>query len=92
MSSAGGLFKSNAGASKSALLKLVRLKEIVAKYVWYLLTGALVSSISFNYAVSSSCDIAPSEIQRRADSLQNAAASRARAAAESPPQVYTTYE
>ena len=92
MSSAGGLFKSNAGASKTALLKLVRLKEIVAKYVWYLLTGALVSSISFNYAVSSSCDLAPSEIQRRADSLQTAAASRARAAADSPPQVYTTYE
>lgn len=40
---------------KIELLKLVRLKEIIAELTWYLLSGILISSISYNYVLNTEC-------------------------------------
>ena len=40
---------------RNALYNFVTLKNIVAEYIWYLLTGALVTSVGYNYIVNSSC-------------------------------------
>lgn len=40
---------------KSELYKLIVLKNIVAEYIWYILTGFLVCSVGYNYLVESKC-------------------------------------
>jgi hypothetical protein len=41
--------------AKERLYKLVRMKDIVAEFVWYLLAGVLISSITFSYISNSKC-------------------------------------
>jgi len=41
--------------SKERLYKLVRMKDIVSEFVWYLLAGVLISSITFSYISNSKC-------------------------------------
>lgn len=40
------------------------LKDKVAEYLWYLLTGLLVTSVSYNYIVSSSCTTSVKEMEK----------------------------
>lgn len=58
--STGGLLTSKAKDPsqpqlRNALYNFVTLKNIVAEYIWYLLTGGLVTSVGYNYIVNSSC-------------------------------------
>ena len=52
-----GLFKENddSGMLQRRLRSLILLKYSVAKLIWYVLTGILITSISYNYIISSSC-------------------------------------
>lgn len=47
------------------LYKLIKLKEIVAKYIWNLLTGILVTSVSYNYVINSQCSNSLKQMQDR---------------------------
>ena len=49
---------------KQKLLDMVRLKDIVAEYVWYLLTGFLVTSVGYNYVANSGCTQSVQEMQK----------------------------
>lgn len=49
-----GAFK-NDEALKARLLGFVKLKSIVSEFIWYMLSGALVIAISFNYVINYSC-------------------------------------
>ena len=40
------------------------LKDKVAEYLWYLLTGLLVTSVSYNYIVSSACTTSVKEMEK----------------------------
>ena len=40
---------------KIALFNFIVLKDTIAEFIWYLLTGLLVTSISYNYIVNSTC-------------------------------------
>lgn len=55
MQSSGMLANGVSETAKTALFKLVNLKDIVAEFVWYLLAGVLISSITFNYISGSKC-------------------------------------
>jgi hypothetical protein len=61
---AARLFKPNAGEYKDKLHKLVRLKDTVGELVWYLLTGGLVTSVSFNYISGAKCKKSVSQLQK----------------------------
>ncbi len=50
---------------KKSLFKLVKLKELTAEYIWYLFAGVLITSISFNFIITSSC-------KRSVQDMQNA--------------------
>lgn len=68
----GGLLNSDVvGDSKNALKEklrnLVRLKFIVSKSIWFLLTGILTISTSYNYLIQSSCETSVKEMERRHD-------------------------
>jgi len=64
-----GLFKPSAGGPDGTLGKklanLVRLKEIVAEFIWYMLTGGLVTSVGYNYIVTSGCTRSLADMQKR---------------------------
>jgi len=40
------------------------LKDKIAEYLWYLLTGLLVTSVSYNYIVSSACTTSVKEMEK----------------------------
>ena len=62
------LLRPNVNASdKEALLNMVIFKYTVAEYIWYMLTGLLASSVSYNYVVNAQCGIPDSELQAYQD-------------------------
>ena len=76
---------------KSQLLALVQLKETVAMWVWYMLAGLLVVSVSYNYVAAAKCQRTPEEVQARHQEFVE----KERAAAQKRNEdnkVYTTTE
>jgi hypothetical protein len=55
MQTSGMLLEKVSDEAKERLFKLVRLKDIVSEFVWYLLAGILISSITFSYISNSKC-------------------------------------
>ena len=51
----GNLLNSNANTYKEGLRNLVRLKDIVAEFMWFLFSGLLISSVSQNSITNSTC-------------------------------------
>ena len=87
----GHLFRQGAEAHRGALLKLVRLKNIVAEFLWFVLAGSLVASVSFNYMVNTTCSQSVADIKKNVTKA-NADRTKAAAAAEAPRRVYSTHE
>lgn len=52
---------------KAQLYNMVKLKTLVAEYVWYLLTGLLVTSVSYNYLINTGCNRSSDEMKKRHD-------------------------
>jgi hypothetical protein len=55
----------NEGDLKTKLKYFVNVKHAVAEYVWYLLTGALVTSVTYNYIVNLSCSRSVQDMSKR---------------------------
>jgi hypothetical protein len=57
------LFNSGAQSTTSELCKsfknMVKLKDLVAQFVWYMLAGILVTSRSYNYIINQPCTLTP---------------------------------
>ena len=64
-----GILKSNMGNEQSdnfkKLEKFIRLKTNVAEFIWYALTGILVTSFSYNYILNSGCTQSAEEMEKR---------------------------
>ena len=62
-------FKANAltddGVLKKELLSFIGLKDSVAKLIWYILVGVLVTSISYNSLIDSTCVVGSSSAKLR---------------------------
>ena len=41
---------------KTEFFKLITIKHIIGKLIWYILAGTLIASISFNYLIQMKCD------------------------------------
>jgi len=59
------LFRKNADKSRDQFEKLVNLKDLVSEFVWYLLTGVLVCSMSYNSILNQGCNTSVKEMQKR---------------------------
>lgn len=68
--SSANLFKKNADEFKDKLRYFVRLKDMVAEFIWYLLTGGLVTSVSYNYMVNTDCTKSVDELQNNVNDAQ----------------------
>lgn len=51
---------------KDQFLNLVKLKDIVGEYVWYMLTGSLVIAVGYNYIIASTCSPSVDNIKKQA--------------------------
>ena len=48
--------------AKVQLYKLLQIKDYVAEYIWYILAGILVSSITYNYIVNVGCNFSSAQM------------------------------
>ena len=51
------------GKIKLELYKMLVIKDYIAEYVWYILTGILVASITYNYIVNIGCDFSSQQMR-----------------------------
>ena len=64
-----GILKSGVGDNTSESFKklknFIKLKTNVAEFMWYTLTGILVTSVSYNYILNSGCTQSAEEMEKR---------------------------
>lgn len=84
---------SNAGL-KGQLYSMVVLKDVVASYMWYLLAGLLITSVSYNYIVNTACSNSAQDMQKRHDEYEQQLADEQEKAAKAKAErrVYTSNE
>lgn len=70
------------------LYSYVRLKNIISEYIWYMLTGALVTSVGYNYIIGAGCELSAAEMQQRHDEYMDKEAELAKAQGRTPARVY----
>lgn len=56
---------------RNKLYNYVQMKYSVSEYVWNILTGLFVTSISYNYIINSACEKTPKEMKERYDKYQS---------------------
>ncbi len=57
---------------RNQLYKFVDMKYTIAEYIWNILTGLLVTSVSYNYILNSACQKSPEEMKKNHDAFQAA--------------------
>lgn len=77
--------------NKEKLLSYVKLKDNVAEYIWYMLTGTLVTSVSYNYVVNKGCSQNVKEMKKRRKEYE-AKLKEKKAEETLKPKVYSTRE
>ena len=75
---------------KTKLLNHVRAKNITAEYIWYLLTGWLVTSSSYNYLINSRCELSVNEKMKRDNNYKKDQEEKTKNTI--PSRTYTTYD
>ena len=55
---------------KSSLYKMIFLKDLVSEFVWFLLTGTLVTSVAYNYIVNSGCSKSVKDIHKHHNEIK----------------------
>ena len=88
-----GIFTKNAGEFKEKLRDMVYLKDIVSEFIWYMLTGTLVTSVGYNYTVNAGCKQSVQEMQKRHNEYEKDMQQvQEEQINKKPKRVYTTYE
>ena len=57
--------------AKNKLYKFLKMKDVTAEYIWNILCGFLVTSLSYNYIVNAGCAFSAREMKDRYDSQLN---------------------
>ena len=86
-----GIFTDNANDYKDKLYSLVQLKYAVAEYVWYILAGLLVTSVSYNYVINAACGINAAEMKKRHDKYQELVDAE-HEEKQQPKRIYTSHD
>lgn len=91
--SKGGLLKSGVGTEQFVKLEqYVKMKTIIAEFIWFLLTGILVTSISYNSMVNSGCSESAEEMEKRHEEYIENEKKIQQAQSEKQQMVYKSYE
>lgn len=68
------LMKSNINDNitiRDELYKMVIIKDSVSEYIWYMLTGLLVCSVSYNYLAYAKCEHSVSDLEKNLQKYSN---------------------
>ncbi len=74
---------------KKSLQKLVKLKELFAEYIWYVFAGFLITSMSYNFIISSSCKKSVQDMQDAHNESDTIAQQKFNSMRESEERIYT---
>ena len=85
-------FRPTANEFKDKLEKLVYIKELVSEYLWYILTGFMVSSLSYNAVTSEGCNVSAKEMKKRHDDFEKKEQAIQEDKGEDDPKIYKSYE
>lgn len=82
------MFKPNAASSPemSKLFDIIRMKDLVSEYIWSLLSGLLVSTVSYNSLVNSDCTNSVAEMKKRHDEYEKAVQQKMEEEKNAPPK------
>lgn len=73
--------------------RIIMLKDLVSEFVWYLLTGLLVTTVSYNTIVNSTCNSSVKEMKKRHDDYEIQVTEKQKEAANAPPKkIYKIYD
>jgi hypothetical protein len=81
------LFKADAGSYKEKLYNMIRMKDLVSEFIWYLLVGLIVTTLSSNYIIGMGCNPSLKSIEKNQDKWSKNQMDKQAKAAE-PPKVY----
>lgn len=81
---------------KTKLLWFINLKTNIAMYIWYILTGALITSVSYNYIMNNGCNKTSSDmIKQNTEYINNENANENdinNLTSNTEPRIYSSYE
>jgi hypothetical protein len=87
------VYNDNDQLLKKELYSFVVLKYSISKFVWYMLIGFLITSVSFNYIANSTCQKTASDMQKHHEEYEQQLAEAQTQAQNAPDKkVYTTTE
>jgi hypothetical protein len=61
---------------RKKLYKFIEMKYTISEYIWNMLTGLLVTSISYNYIINTGCEKSAEDMKRRHDEYEAAQKSK----------------
>lgn len=73
------------------LFTLVRIKYLIAEYIWYLLGGTLAIMISYSYIINSGCKLSAKEIEKRHKDMVAQEKEFAEERKKENPRIYKNY-
>ena len=84
----GGLLTAAAPSLKAQFGQIIHAKTLVADFVWFFLTGMLVTTVSYNYIVNSGCKTSLAEMKKRHEDYEDELTQQTSSAASSSQRVY----
>ena len=86
-----GLFDANGAnlENKIALYNFIKLKDNVGQYIWFLLTGGLVTSVGYNYIINSECKRSVKDMEKRHEDYMDKQARIHEESKNKKPRIYT---
>jgi len=89
----GGLLKTGVGTEEFVKLQqYIKMKTLIAEYIWFALTGMLVTSISYNSMLNTGCVQSAAEMQKRHDEYVEKEKKMQDAQSQKQQMVYQSYE
>tara|TARA_A100001015_G_scaffold49419_1_gene54553 strand:+ start:320 stop:1102 length:783 start_codon:yes stop_codon:yes gene_type:complete len=81
---------------KMKLKKMIKIKYSIGEYIWYMITGLLVTSVSTNYLLNNGCQLSVAEMQQRHNQYMEDETSGSNLTINGkstpPPKIYSTNE
>jgi hypothetical protein len=77
---------------KKELFNLVKMKELTAEYIWYIFAGFLITSISYNFIIGSSCKKSVQDMQDAHNDHDNETKEKYESTRDVEPRLYSMSE
>lgn len=79
-------------ANKDKLFDFINLKNTVSEFIWYLLTGMLITSVSYNYLLNRPCKQDANLMKQKRQAYEATLAAKQSASKQNEPRIYSTHE